>query len=55
MRKSNEAIGEFELAQMNAAADVSSAYRADEWDDAVAVEASDRVMLCNSMPADGYE
>ena len=48
MRRTNGAIGEMELEQMNARADGSSAFRADDWDDAVAVGVIDRAMLCDS-------
>jgi hypothetical protein len=51
-RESVRAIGEMELAQMNARADARSAFRADDWDDAVALGANDREMLNDSFALD---
>jgi hypothetical protein len=42
-----------ELAQMNARADARTAFRADDWDDAVALGANDRAMLNDSFVLEG--
>ncbi len=51
-RESVRAIGEMELAQMNARADARSVFRIDDWDDAVAFGENDRAMLNDSFALD---
>ena len=45
---SDHGMGERELAQLNARQDLSSAFGADDWDEAVAADVTDRAMLCDS-------
>jgi hypothetical protein len=51
MRNSkHRVLGEAELAQANARADASSAFGADDWDDAIEASAADCAELCDSLP-----
>ena len=50
MRNSKYRVfGEAELAQANARADASSAFGADDWDDAIEASVADCVELCDSL------
>jgi len=51
MRNSNHRVfGEAELAQANARADASSAFGADDWDEAIEASVTDCAALCDSLP-----